>query len=57
MPYCSWCGEPILTRREERAHACAADQEADEDFCDECGAELTDHLTCDNDHDDDTERD
>lgn len=45
--YCGTCGEE--TRYANGSHVCAY-ADAEPEFCEECGAELTDNGSCDNDH-------
>lgn len=44
--HCIGCGE--LNTVDGKPHVCTAPEK--DDFCDQCGAELTDNSTCDNDH-------
>lgn len=50
--YCALCGEEQRHATPKAPHRCTVPSEADDAFCDCCGAELTDNGSCDNDHDD-----
>lgn len=49
--YCAICGELRAVEADPYLQAGCSCDEGDEEFCDQCGAELTDHKTCHNDHD------
>jgi hypothetical protein len=47
--YCAACGERELDARGFQ-HWCECDPDTEAEFCVQCGAELNDRLSCDNDH-------
>jgi hypothetical protein len=47
--FCVACGEREIDER-GIAHTCTALPDHPEEFCAQCGAELNDRLSCDNDH-------
>jgi hypothetical protein len=46
--HCIGCGD--VNMKDGKPHVCKAEPD-NEDYCDHCGAELTDNGTCDNNHD------